>query len=62
MKVFYDKETRERAKREDKGLVTIEWITPDGDRVTTQASVGPKVLNYIQGVERRLHSKMREGK
>ena len=48
MPVTYDKELRERAKLERKGLVTLEWITADGARCTTQLVSSDTLIKYAQ--------------
>ncbi len=48
MKVSYDQETREAAKRQGKGLVTIEVVTPRGRRTTVQLVADDHVVRYAQ--------------
>ena len=36
MKVSYSKELRNEAKKENKGLITIDYVTAKGGRVTMQ--------------------------
>ena len=46
MRVTYDKEMREKAKSEDRGLITIDIIQANGCRSTTQILAAEKVVRY----------------
>ncbi len=46
MKVSYDRMTRDKAKAENKGLITIEIITKRGFRTTTQLVAEARVITY----------------
>ena len=49
-RVTFDKELREKAKREDKGLVMIVWQTHDGKFTQSEHVAGPKTLRYVKQV------------
>ncbi len=46
MKVTYDKEMREKAKIENRGLITIDIIQANGCRSTTQIRADEKIIRY----------------
>lgn len=46
MRVSYDKQTREKAKAEGKGLITVEIVMPSGSRSTTQFVAGGRMRRY----------------
>ena len=46
MRVTYDKEMRERSKKENTGLVTIDILDAKGFRTTTQIYADVKQVRY----------------
>ncbi len=56
-RVSYSKEHRDHAKNRGVGMVTIDYVRPDGMRHTTQFLAGPKLLKYIQSVMKRTYTK-----
>ena len=46
MRVTYDKEMREQAKSEDRGLITIDIVQANGCRSTTQIRADEKSVRY----------------
>ena len=46
MKVTYDKEMREQARSEKKGLVTIDVVSANGCRSTLQIRADEKEVRY----------------
>ncbi len=56
-RVSYSKEHRGHAKDRGAGMVTIDYVRPDGMRHTAQFLAGPKLLRYIKSVMKRTHTK-----
>ncbi|MEE8551549.1 MAG: hypothetical protein V3T08_09890 [Gemmatimonadota bacterium] len=48
MRVSYEKEMREKAKSEGRGLITIDIVGVNGGRSTTQIRADEKELNYAR--------------
>ncbi len=61
MKVFYMKGERERAKREGKGLITIDVIRASGSRSTTQLVASETDVKYMDEVLAKLLTVNRDG-
>lgn len=48
--VRYSREMRDQAKKQRKGLFTIDWTDCNGSRSTLQGPAGPKVQAYVKRV------------
>lgn len=47
-RVTYQKHLRAYAKANGMGVITIDWISPDGTRMTIQGPAGPNALKHVQ--------------
>ena len=54
MKVSYSKELRAEAKQENKGLITIDYVTAKGGRVTMQTKATPEQIKEVDALSLKL--------